>query len=315
MKITLNITMRIALVFAGLVAVIAPVAAQQDALFTQFFSNQLILNPAYAGSRDAISMTAFYRNQWAGFPGAPKTETISLHAPIFKGSSGAGVTMQHDQVGITTNSILNGSYAYRIDLGKARLGLGINGELRLQQIDWAAANPLDPMDPSIFYTNRSLFLPNVGAGIFLDAEHYFLGLSIPRMLQTELNYAPAGNTAEHLAQLKRHFYLSGGLAVRLTESLMFRPQVLVKYVANAPLQVDVNLGFVMKDKIWLGGTFRTEDSMDFFLQYSINSKLRFGYAFDYAFTPLSNYNKGTHELMMGLDLGKNRNGFFHPRYF
>jgi type IX secretion system PorP/SprF family membrane protein len=315
MKTNLSIVMRVSLLLAWIVAFAATVTAQQDALYTQFFSNQLIVNPAYAGSRDAISLTAFYRNQWTGFPGAPTTTTASIHAPVFKGTSGAGLSLQHDKLGITTTSSLSSAYAYRIDFGKARLALGINGELRLRQMDWAKANPLDPMDPSIAYTNRSLFLPNVGAGIFLDADHYFLGISIPRLLENDLNYVSPGQQAEHLAQLKRHFYVSGGLALRLSDGLVFRPQALVKYVAGAPLQVDLNVGFVMKDKLWVGGTYRTHDSMDFFVQYSVNPKIRFGYAFDYAFTQLSRYNAGTHELMIGLDLGKNRNGFFHPRYF
>lgn len=309
------ISFRTLVVLAGLLLTFGSAVAQQDAMYTQFFSNQLLLNPAYAGSRDCISMAALYRNQWTGFPGAPVTQTVSLHSPIFKGSSGAGLTMQHDKVGITHNSMLNAAYAYRIELGKARLSLGLNGELRLQQINWAMAHPLEAVDPSIAYTRRSLFLPNVGAGVFLDAEHYYVGVSIPRLLETELKYVSSAQSATSLAQLRRHFYLSGGLALPISESVVFRPQILVKYVANAPLEADFNVGLVLKDKLWIGSTFRTHDSMDFFAQYSVNTKLRFGYAFDFAFTPLSSYSNGTHELMMIVDLGKNRNGFFHPRYF
>lgn len=315
MKAQLNIAFRIALFLLWIMGIAVVAMAQQDAMYTQFFSNQLILNPAYAGSRDAVSATIFYRNQWTGFPGAPVTQTASIHAPISKGGSGAGLTLQHDKIGITDNSLVSGAYAYRIDFGKARLAMGLNGELRLQQINWAKANPLEAADPSIAYTNRSLFLPNLGAGVFLDAEHYFLGVSIPRMLETELKYASTAQSPAHLAQLRRHFYISGGLAMKLTEHVIFRPQLLLKYVANAPLEADVNMGVMLKDKVWTGITFRTHDSMDFFFQYSISPKFRLGYAFDYAFTPLGNYNNGSHEIMLGIELGKQRNGFFHPRYF
>lgn len=304
------------LVLAACTAVIATAAmGQQDPMYTQFFSNQMVLNPAYAGSRDAISITALYRNQWTGFPGAPVTQTTSIHAPISKGGSGAGLTFQHDKVGITDNSFLSGAYAYRIDLGKARLAFGLNGELRLQQINWAKANPLESADPGIAYTNRSLFLPNLGAGVYLDGEHWFVGASIPRMLETELKYASPAQSPAHLAQLRRHLYVSGGLAIKLAEHVMLRPQVLVKQVAHAPVEVDLNLGVMLKDKLWTGITYRTDDSIDLFVQYSINSRLRLGYAFDYAFTPLGNYSAGSHELLLGLELGKHRNGFFHPRYF
>jgi len=315
MKFQLNNHMRIVIVVLWVMACVASSMAQQEPMYTQFFSNQMILNPAYTGSRDVISATAFYRNQWTGFEGAPVTQTVNLHAPVFKGSSGAGLTLQHDKIGITETSILGGSYAYRIDLGKARLAFGLNGELRLQQMNWAKANPLEANDPNISYANRSLFLPNLGTGIYLDGERFFLGASIPRLLESELKYATGSQSAAHLAQLRRHFYLSGGLALKVSDNIVFRPQVLVKYVVNAPLQVDLNLGLVLKDKVWVGGTLRTHDSMDFFLQYNINKKLRMGYAFDYAITRLNNYSNGTHELMMSVDLGKNRNGFFHPRYF
>jgi type IX secretion system PorP/SprF family membrane protein len=306
---------RILLLLSWLTAGAATASAQQDALYTQFFSNQLVLNPAYAGSRDLITVTAFYRNQWTGFPGAPESQTLSLHSPILKGSSGAGIALQHDKIGITDNSLLNGMYAYRIDLGKARLALGLSGELRLQQMNWAKANPLEAVDPSINYANRSLFLPNIGAGAYLDADKYFVGFSIPHLLEPALKYTNPSQSGTHLAQLRRHFYLSGGLALHLSDAIVFRPQALVKYVAHAPLQADLNLGFVLKDKLWLGTTFRTAASMDFFVQYNVHPKLRLGYAFDYAFTPLSQYQNGTHELMLCVDIGKNRNGFFHPRYF
>lgn len=315
MKASRFIVQGVLLTLVWTVATLATVKAQQDAMYTQFFSNQLIINPGYAGSRDCISATMLYRNQWTGFPGAPVTQTLSVHAPILKGSSGAGFTLQHDKIGITDNSLLSGAYAYRLDLGKARLAFGLQGEMRLQQINWAQAHPLEPVDQSYSYTRRSLLLPNVGTGIYLDAEHYSLGFSIPRLLETEMKYASPAQSSQHLAQLKRHFYLSGGLALRVSDGIIFKPQILLKYVAHAPLQADLNMGVVFKEKVWLGTTYRTHDSMDFFVQYTIHSRLRLGYAFDYALTPINNYSNGSHELMLSLDLGKNRNGFSHPRYF
>lgn len=302
-------------IFVWIVGTASATLAQQDAQYTQFFANQLILNPAYAGSRDCISLTALYRNQWTGFPGAPTTQTVSLHAPIFKGSSGAGMSLLHDKIGITDNSILSGAYAYRIDLGGAHLALGLNGELRLQQMNWALANPLEAADPSISYTQRSLLLPNFGTGVYLNAERYYVGLSIPHLLEPALRYASPNQSATHLAQLRRHFFLSSGLALNVSESIVFRPQLLLKYVAHAPLQADINLGLVLKDKVWVGTTFRTHDSMDFFLQYSFSPRLRVGYAFDFSVTAMSPYQSGSHELLLSMDLGKSRNGFFHPRYF
>lgn len=291
------------------------VQAQQDAMYTQFFSNQLLLNPAYVGSRDALSGTAIYRNQWTGFPGAPVTESLSLHAPTPKGRSGWGASLLHDRIGITDHTSLTGAYAYRIDFGKFRLSMGINGQVALQRYDWANAHPLESQDPTMASYPRPLLLPNFGSGIYLDNRKWFVGLSVPRMLETELDKAPSSAPADHLSQLRRHYYLSSGLAIPVAENLVLKPQVLLKFVAHAPLQMDMNLGVVWREKLWVGGTFRTHDSMAIFFQYTLKERFRLGYAFDYALTALNRYSNGTHELMLGFDLGKNANGFFHPRYF
>lgn len=291
------------------------VLAQQDAMYTQFFSNQLLINPAYAGSRDALSGTAIYRNQWTGFPGAPVTQSMSIHGPTAKGGSGWGASLLHDRIGITDHTSLTGAYSYRIDFGKFRLALGIDGQLALHRFDWANAHPLESQDPTMAYYPRPMLLPNVGTGVFLDHRKWFVGLSVPRMLETELGKAPASTPANHLSQLRRHYYLSSGLAIPVSETIVLKPQVLVKFVAHAPVQVDLNMGVVWRDKLWVGSTFRTHDSMDLFFQYTFKERFRFGYAFDYAFTALNRYANGTHELMLGFDLGKNSNGFFHPRYF
>ena len=41
--------------------------AQQLPQFTQYMYNTIAINPAYAGSRDALSIIALHRSQWVGF--------------------------------------------------------------------------------------------------------------------------------------------------------------------------------------------------------------------------------------------------------
>lgn len=289
--------------------------AQQDAMFTQYFSNKLILNPAYAGARDAIAITGLYRNQWTGFEGAPVTQTLSAHMPVFKGKSGVGIAFLHDKIGIADNTIITGSYAYRIDFGAGRLSFGLNGELRRRAMNWAESNPLTQGDPSVAWTTQNLFLPNFGAGIYFDTDKFYAGISMPNMLENQLKYLPQNAASQNLSQLRRHYYAMMGVGINLSESLVLKPQALFKYVQNAPAELDINLGLLINSRLLVGGTFRTGDSYDAYFQFWLNKQMRIGYAFDFAFTRLNPTNYGSHELMIGLELARKKNGFIHPRYF
>jgi type IX secretion system PorP/SprF family membrane protein len=298
----------------ALVLACTRVHAQQEPMYTQFFSNQLVLNPAYAGSRDGLSLVTMFRQQWVGFKGAPSTQTLSAHAPI-SNSSGVGVNLIHDRIGITDQFILNGVYAFRFDLGPGRLAFGLQGQVRRRQMDWASTNPLNPTDNTFNYTTRNLFLPNFGAGLHYDIpDRFYFGFAMPQMLENALNYAP-NNPNQNLAQLRRHYYVMSGVVLGISDQVKLRPAFLVKYVQNSPVEVDVNLGVVIKERLTVGGTYRSGDSNDFFLQYQLSDKLRMGYAYDFAYTRLLPYNLGSHELMIGIDLGQRLRGFDHPRYF
>src|SRR5689334_22219284 len=104
-------------------------SAQQDAGFSQYFFNQLYINPAYAGSRDALSGTLVYRSQWVNLPGAPTTQTLTLHAPVPHTRAGVGLQVYHDSYGPLSNTGIQASYSYYIPLGEYRLAFGIAGSL------------------------------------------------------------------------------------------------------------------------------------------------------------------------------------------
>ena len=290
------------------------VQAQQDAMYTQYFANQLVINPAYAGSRDALSVLGLYRNQWVGFDGAPVSQTLTAHTPILGGRSNVGLSFIHDKIGISENLFLNASYAFRVDFGAWRLSMGLQGQISRRQMNWANSNPLDQGDPDIPFSRTNLFLPNVGAGLYIDSKSFYLGLAVPHILENELDFA-RNNNIQDLAQFRRHFFAMGGLVFDLSRDLKLRPGALVKFVNNAPTELDLNLGLFIKDKLLLGGTFRTGDSYDVFAQFWFTENLRLGYAYDFTFTQLSPYNTGSHEILLGIDLKKKRKGFDHPRYF
>jgi type IX secretion system PorP/SprF family membrane protein len=123
--------------------------------------------PAYAGSRDAISVLGLYRNQWVGFEGAPKTQSVSIHAPVFTENIGLGLSLIHDEIGISDNMTVNMAYAFRMQFEKGRLALGLNGQIKRQFMDWKSTSPIEQIDGKIPYANTVIWLPNFGLGPIL----------------------------------------------------------------------------------------------------------------------------------------------------
>ena len=231
---------------------------QQDPMYTQFFSNKIVVNPAYAGSRDAVSLVGLYRNQWTGFQGAPKTTTISVHSPIRKMNSGIGLSLIYDQIGIQRSYEIKAAYSYQVNVGIGTLSFGVDGQIRKQDMLWNQSNPLETGDNEIPYGLNTLPLPNFGFGMYLYKENYYVGLSVPKILENETNYLPQGNSFQ-----KRHFFGMAGIVVPISKAFHLKPAVLVKYEVAAPIEFDCNLMAIIMDQFWIGGTYRTNDSFDF----------------------------------------------------
>ena len=283
---------------------------QQDPMYTQFFSNKIVVNPAYAGTRDAVSLIGLYRNQWTGFEGAPKTSTLSVHTPLRKMNSGVGLSLVYDQLGIQRNYVVKAAYSYHVKMGIGTLSFGLDGQIRKQDMLWNQSNPLESGDNDIPYGQNSLALPNFGFGMYLYKESYYIGLSVPQLIENETNYNNAGASFQ-----RRHFFGMAGVVIPVSPAFQFKPAVLVKYEVVAPLEIDFNIMGIINKQFWIGGTYRTDDSIDFIAQYHTKNGLRIGYAYDYTLTKLSRVNSGSHEIMIGYDFNQKKKGIYHPRYF
>jgi type IX secretion system PorP/SprF family membrane protein len=156
------------------------------------------------------------------------------------------------------------------------------------------------------------FRPNFGVGLFLNGQKYYLGVSSPKLLQNnfESNYNNYSVQAE-----MRHYFISGGLVFDLGENIKFKPTFLTKAAWNAPVQVDLTANFLFREKLWLGGSYRTNDAIGLIAQWIFNNKLRIGYAYDYSITKLQNYHNGTHEIMISYEMRFLKEFVVSPRYF
>jgi len=292
----------------------ASVHAQQDAQYSQYMFNQLAYNPAYAGSRDALSATMVLRKQWLGFDGSPTTANLNVHTPFANERHGVGFNFESDHIGVTAQNNLAFSYAYRMPVGKGFLNLGASAGAMQYKTRFSQINPADA-DPSKPSVDASAILPRVGTGAYFYTPKFYAGFSVPNLLAGR--YFGSGNqTAGQLAS-KQSMHMFGmlGAILPLGDKVSFRPSAVLKYVPSAPMQIDVNATMFFAKVIGVGVGYRTADAMVFMLEFQSARRFRAGYAYDLTLSPLKNYNSGSHELMIGIDLGWGKANFMTPRYF
>lgn len=308
--------------------------AQQDAQYTQFMYNKLPQNAGYTGSREVLSIRALYRDQWSGgknggIAGAPKTTSFSIHSPLKNEHFALGFWFVNDRLGIEHKNEFDVTYAYRVNLGKkVKLSLGLNAGLLWYKLNATSALLTDPNDPA-FAQNVSRVLPDVGAGLYIYHPNFYFGASVPNFIKGDLT---AKNQSGSEAKRTAHVVIMAGGVIPAGKVLNIRPQIQYRYLASAqsaiPHTLDFNLSLLIYNRVNIGGQYRTSfgnknegvkltnpDSFDFMLEVWPTKQLMIGYGYDYTLTKLANYNRGSHEIMLGYDFAFEKKKVITPRYF
>jgi type IX secretion system PorP/SprF family membrane protein len=294
-----------ALLFTGLVSY-----GQQDAQFTQYMYNTININPAYAGSRGALSIFALHRTQWVGLDGAPVTNAVSVNTPFNNSRLGLGVSVINDKIGPTHENTISADLSYTIPTSeKVKLSFGIKATANLFDLDVTRLNPVDD-DPSLHdYNNK--FSPNIGAGVYLHSDKAYVGLSIPNFIET--NRYDDNEVA--IFKEKINYYLIAGYILDLNNSIKFKPALLTKMVKGAPLQVDVSGNFMFNEKFVVGIAYRWSAAVTAMVGFQVSEALYLGYGYDLETTNLDNYNSGSHEIFLRYELFRNNNKMTTQRFF
>ncbi|MBL0032536.1 MAG: type IX secretion system membrane protein PorP/SprF [Bacteroidetes bacterium] len=290
---------------------------QQDILVSQYMFNHLLLNPAYAGSKDYMMATLLYRKQWVDFKGAPTTQVATLHGPVGLTNFGWGASISHDKIGVTdrTDAYLNA--AYHLPVGpKMKLSLGLRAGGGYYSYKNSDLIYWDSNDPLFAGDKTSKFIPNIGAGAYLYTDKFYAGVSVPNVISYDttkvLSLNMSGNVVPNQV---RHYFATAGVALEVNPDVVIKPSVLVKYVQNAPVEADFNVNVLFAQVLWVGGSYRTGDSFVALLELQWTKKFRLGYSYDFTTTDVKNYSAGSHEIMIGYDFGYDIMKVKTPRYF
>jgi type IX secretion system PorP/SprF family membrane protein len=286
------------------------VSAQQDPQYTQYMYNMNVVNPAYAGLKENLSVTTLYRKQWSGLEGAPTTFTLSGHAPVGD-KVGLGLSAVKDELGPVNETNVFVDFSYTLELGEStKLALGLKAGGTFHDIGLATLDLQDLNDP-FFSQDISGATPNVGAGAFLYGDNYYFGLSVPNML----NSVHLDENGMQYGSEVSHYFVTAGYVFQVSDDVKLKPSTLLKSAFGAPLSMDLNLNALFFEKFEVGTSYRTEDSFSGLIGFQVAPYLRIGYAYDHIVSELSAVAPASHEVVITFDLRSNPKTLRSPRYF
>lgn len=288
------ISIKLTLLFA---VVMSSLSAQQTGLFTHYQHNSIAINPAYAGSRDLLTVNAIHRSQWVGFgDGAPVSQTITAHTPIFSDAFGLGLSLFNDKFGPTSTTDIVLDLAYRLKLNtKYSLSFGLKGGGAFYTSNIAGLGVDD--DQALQENINTRFLPNVGVGLYLSQEKFYLGASAPKLFSNEIVQKQSNITVGNTVQT---FYFIAGALVPITTKWDFKPTTFLKVTKEAA-QADITATFIANKKLNLGLNFRTSDGIGAIVGYQFTKQLLVSYAYDWSAFSVSQNSNGSHEVMLRYD--------------
>jgi len=284
-------------------------------VYSQYLQNGLVINPAYTGTRGALSGFLSYRQQWLGTPGAPVLQSGSLHAPFRNDKVALGLLAPFMQYGYTKTTSLYSSYAYHIRMRKGRLSFGLMGGVDVSNSDFSDIQTLKPDE--VFTKNDDPYiLPNAGAGIYYYSNRFFAGLAVPQFLSYKKTVANSVQAYHNFNDYD--FIFSGGGLITFTDFFRFKPSVLLHYSLDKAEQIkqfDINGNFILADVVWFGGSWRTnEEVVVGILQLQLSPQFMLGFSYDYPVGRMSTYSIGSAEFALRYEFGSKVSAA-NPRYF
>ena len=292
--------------------------AQQDPHYTQYMYNMNVMNPAYAGSKESLSLGLLYRQQWVNVDGAPKTATFSGHSPVGK-NVGLGLSVISDKIGPVEENNIYADFSYTLNLGgEHRLAMGIKSGLTLHKVGLYSdiGNGFVPDGNDVAFSenvNNTYF--NIGSGLFYYTQKYYLAFSVPNMLKSKHLDVKANDNGYEFGSETQHYFLTGGYVFNVSDNMKFKPSFMLKSAFEVSPSLDLSANAMFFDKFEIGATYRLDDSFGGMVNYAISPSIRVGYAYDHIVSDLKVTTPASHEFLLLFDLNFSKKTSISPRYF
>lgn len=274
--------------------------AQQLGHFSQFFMNRYVVNPAAGGTNPYFDVKSSYRYQWVGVEDAPKTFVLSLDGPFTKkGNMGLGAYIYSDVTGPTRRTGAKISYAYNFKINNdIKLSFGLAGGVMQFSVDGSDMQLADENDVALGNTLTTAYTPDAAFGAYLYHDNWYVSLSIPQIIGTELKFVD-GHT-NSLNKLQNHYYFNAGYKFQVGSNFQLEPFGQLKYIPPVTPQVDLGGRVIYKEMMWLGGSWRSEAAGTVFFGMNFMENFSLSYSYDIITSDIKNVSSGTHEILLGL---------------
>lgn len=270
--------------------------SQQEPEYSQYTDHILAFNPGYAGSSGMVDVSGAFRQQWAGFEGAPTTMSLLAHTPVNLrvAPGGIGISLQNDEFAFNNNLNVMFTYAYRMRIKQGVLGLGMSVGFNQKSLDanwqFPGSETSSGADPAVPESKASDGAFDASAGLYYETERYFVGISALHLFEPQFQY-------EFYAEsLTRQYYLMGGYKMALRNpSWEFIPSVLLRTDGKMS-NFTGNCRFEYNKKFWCGVSYRQQDAIIGLIGIELSTGLRIAYSYDFVVSRLGGMSEGSHEF-------------------
>ena len=279
---------------------------QQTPIYSQFFLNPYVYNPAYAGDNNRTVAFLNYRKQWIGIEGAPETSTLSLHTPL-KRNIAIGGMVYYDKRSLLKSTSIALSFTYKAILSREQyMSFGLSGGIAMNNIQLDNINDPDILsDPALYDLVDNNLSPQASFGFRYHAHGFNFGFSLPSLFKRDVVGVEQINAVE-LDPLKNYTIMASRKFSLGTGSLAIEPHILYRVTETLPDQWEALAVLHLRDLIWVGGSYRQDYGATALLGINIKDMLSVGYAYEFANTLVDGVPDGTHEVQLKINLGKSK---------
>ena len=281
------------------------VHAQQLPQYSNYMINGYAMNPAMGGSNPYFEAKCDARYQWAGIADAPRTYILNVNGPTKSLKMGLGGMIFSDVTGPTRRTGLYLSYAYHLKLTeKIKASFGLSAGIVQFVVDGTKITMQDADDQVLGTGQQTLLAPDFGAGVYVYStdKKWYVGASVPQISQSRIRFYDRVTASS--SRLNAHSYLIGAYNLNVGEDFKVEPSLCLKYVDPVPMQFDIGVRGIYKEKYWIGAVYRYLDAASAIVGFNIKENISIAYSYDYTLTSIKKYTTGTHELMIGVKFHK-----------